>query len=91
MKTLAGPAGGAASSLAIVPVATASPSVAPPCGADSSTVKVSSASNAVSPATGRRMVALAWPAANETMPFPTKPGAKSAADAWPPPVPNATE
>jgi len=59
--------GGGASSFRIVAVAAAVPSV-DPVGADSVTVNVSSGSTTVSPATFTVIVAVAWPATNDTVP-----------------------
>jgi len=75
--------GGGASSFRIVAVAAAVPSV-DPVGADSVTVNVSSGSTTVSPATFTVIVAVAWPATNDTVPDGSTPPAKSAAVAVPP-------
>ena len=87
MNTFAGGTGGAASSLVIVPVATARVSVAPPCGSVSVTEKVSLASNTVSPSTGSRISAVVAPAANVTVPVRTRPVAKSLSSAIAVPLP----
>ena len=71
------PATAAASSLVIVPIGDAVPIVAPPVGADSATVKLSSISTAVSPPMSTMIEALAWPSAKVTVPVSGWPTARS--------------
>ncbi len=66
----------ARSSLRMVPVALPW-AIVPPCGADSSTRKLSSGSASVSPATAMVRIALAWPGAKLMLPASGAPAGKS--------------